>query len=110
MQAIVPGVQRDVALSSSRSGAEVSSIAQDMKRILVPIDFSDATLPVINLARQLAKALDAEIHLIHVKELTPTAFAGRHVGYGLAGMPELAPVSGVPVPRFDSMRADNSRE
>ncbi len=58
-----------------------------MKRILVPIDFSDVTPPVINLARQLAKALDAEIHLIHVKELTPTAFAadlivmGRH-GHG----------------------------
>jgi nucleotide-binding universal stress UspA family protein len=74
-----------------------------MKRILVPIDFSDVTLPVINLARQLAKALDAEIHLIHVKELTPTAFAAGMLESGLAGMPELAPVSGVPVPRSDSM-------
>jgi nucleotide-binding universal stress UspA family protein len=73
-----------------------------MKRILVPIDFSDATLRVINLAQQLAKALDAEIHLVHVKELTAAAAPGT-LGYGLAGMPELAPMSGVPLPVFDSM-------
>jgi nucleotide-binding universal stress UspA family protein len=35
-----------------------------MKSLLVPIDFSDATPHVIDLARQLAKALDAEIHLV----------------------------------------------
>src|SRR5438874_727007 len=74
-----------------------------MKRILVPIDFSDVTPPVINLARQLAKALDAEIHLIHVKELTPTAFAAGMLESGLAGMPELEPVSGVPGSGFNSM-------
>src|SRR5436309_3008675 len=75
-----------------------------MKRILVPIDFSDATPRVIDLARQLAKALDAEIHLVHVRELAaaPNAFGGT-LGYGLAGMPELAPMSGVPVPDFDPM-------
>ena len=73
-----------------------------MKRILVPIDFSDATLRVIDLAQQLAKALDAEIHLIHVKELTAAAAPGT-LGYGLASMPELAPMSGIPVPVFDPM-------
>ena len=73
-----------------------------MKRILVPIDFSDVTPPVIDLARQLAKALGAEIHLIHVKELTAAAAPGT-LGYGLAGMPELAPMSGVPVPGFEPM-------
>ena len=72
-----------------------------MKRILVPIDFSDATLRVIDLAQQLAKALDAEIHLVHVK-LTAAAAPGT-LGYGLAGMPELAPMSGVPVSVFDPM-------
>src|SRR5437660_4923996 len=72
-----------------------------MKCILVPIDFSDVTPPVINLARQLAKALDAEIHLVHVKELT--AATPGTLGYGLAGMPELAPMSGVPVPGFEPM-------
>jgi nucleotide-binding universal stress UspA family protein len=73
-----------------------------MKRILVPIDFSDATTRVINLARQLARALDAEIHLVHVKELSAAAAPGT-LGYGLAGMPELAPMSGVPVPGLDPM-------
>jgi len=73
-----------------------------MKRILVPIDFSGATPPVIDLARQLAKALDAEIHLVHVKELTAAAAPGA-LGYGLTGMPELAPMSGMPVPVFDPL-------
>ena len=66
-----------------------------MKCILVPIDFSDVTHPVLDLARQLAKALGAEIHVLHVKELTAAAMPGT-LGYGLAGMPELAPMSGVP--------------
>jgi nucleotide-binding universal stress UspA family protein len=73
-----------------------------MKRILVPIDFSDVTPRVIGVAQQLAKALDAEIHLIHVRELSATATPGA-LGYGLSGMPELAPMSGVPVPVFDPM-------
>ena len=62
-----------------------------MKRILVPVDFSDVSRPVIDLARQLAKALDAEIHLVHVKELTAATAPGT-LGYGLVGMPELAPM------------------
>lgn len=73
-----------------------------MKRLLVPIDFSDATPRVIDLARQLARALDAEIHLVHVKELSAAATPST-LGYGLAGMPELAPMSGVPVPGLDPM-------
>src|SRR5881392_2051391 len=74
-----------------------------MKRILVPIDFSDATPRVIDLAQQLAKALDAEIHLLHVRELTAAATPGT-LGYGLAGMPELAPMAGVPVTGFEPMQ------
>jgi len=73
-----------------------------MKRILVPIDFSDVTPSVIDLARQLAKALDAEIHLVHVREITAAPMPGS-LGYGLAGMPELAPMTGVPVPGFEPM-------
>jgi Universal stress protein family. len=67
-------------LSASRSNRCVAILRQgdapvkidgaNMKCILVPIDFSDVTPPVIDLARQLAKALSAEIHLVHVKELT----------------------------------------
>ena len=73
-----------------------------MKCILVPIDFSDVTPPVIDLARRLAKPLGAEIHLVHVKELTAGATPGT-LGYGLAGMSELAPMAGVPVPGFEPM-------
>ena len=73
-----------------------------MKCILVPIDFSDVTPPVIDLARKLAKALDAEIDLVHVKEITAAATPGT-LGYGLAGMAELAPMSGVPAPGFEPM-------
>ena len=73
-----------------------------MKRILVAVDFSDATPGVIHLARQLAKALDAEIHLVHVREITAAPMPGS-LGYGLAGMPELAPMTGVPVPGFEPM-------
>jgi nucleotide-binding universal stress UspA family protein len=71
-----------------------------MKSILVPIDFSDATPPVIDLARELAKGLDAEIFLVHVKELSAATAPGAF-GYGLTGMPELAPMSGMTVPAFD---------
>ena len=71
-----------------------------MKCILVAIDFSDVTPSVIDVAGQLAKALEAEIHLVHVKELTAATEPGT-LGYGLAAMPELAPMSGVPVPMFD---------
>jgi nucleotide-binding universal stress UspA family protein len=73
-----------------------------MKRILVPIDFSDVTPLVIDLARQLAKAFDAEIHLVHVKEITAAAPPGT-LGYGIAGMSELAPMAGIPVPGFEPM-------
>jgi nucleotide-binding universal stress UspA family protein len=73
-----------------------------MKRILAPIDFSDITPRVIGVAQQLATALNAEIHLIHVRELSAAAAPGA-LGYGLAGTPELAPMSGVPVPVFDPM-------
>jgi nucleotide-binding universal stress UspA family protein len=74
-----------------------------MKCILVPIDFSEVTSPVIELARALAKALGAEIHLIHVKELTAAATPGT-LGYGLAGMAELSPMTGVPAPGFQPVQ------
>jgi nucleotide-binding universal stress UspA family protein len=67
-----------------------------MKIILVPIDFSAATSRVLDLAGQVAKSFGAEIHLVHVKKLSaavpPSAF-----GYGVAGMPELMPMSSLPI-------------
>src|SRR5260370_291561 len=80
-----------------------------MKRILVPIDFSDVTPRVIGVAQQLATALDAEIHLIHVRELSAAA-APDALGYGLAGMPELSPMSGVPGPLFDTMPVNETQK
>jgi len=84
------------------SDAPVKLDTANMKCILVPIDFSDVTPPVIDLARELAKVFGAEIHLIHVKQLTAAATPGT-LGYGLAGMPELAPMTGLPVPGFEAM-------
>jgi nucleotide-binding universal stress UspA family protein len=70
-----------------------------MKRILVPIDFSDVTPAAIDLARQLGQAFGAAIHLVHVKELTAAPAPGA-LEYGLAGVSELARIAGVPVPGF----------
>jgi len=73
-----------------------------VKHVLIAIDFSEGTPWVIHLARQLAKALAAEIHLVHVREITAAPMPGS-LGYGLAGMPELAPMTGVPVPGFEPL-------
>src|SRR5205823_11150319 len=74
-----------------RSG--LISNSRHMKCILVPIDCSDATPGVVDLAREIAKAFGAEVHLLHVKELSVAPVPGG-IGYGLASMPELTPISG----------------
>ena len=80
-----------------------------MKTILVAIDFSDITRAVINVARQIAKALDAEVHLVHVREFRAAAAPGS-LGYGLAGMAELAPMSGVPMPGLEPTAVAESED
>src|SRR5437764_7559302 len=80
-----------------------------MKSILVAIDFSDITPAVIDVARQIAKALDAEIHLVHVREFRAAAAPGS-LGYGLAGMAELAPMSGVPMPGLEAAAVGESED
>lgn len=50
-----------------------------MKKLLVPIDFSDATPLIIKQAVKLAKSLDGEIRLIHVVAPEPD-FIGDDVG------------------------------
>lgn len=67
-----------------------------MKSILVPIDFSDATPRVLDQAKQVAQAFRAEIHLVQVNEIMP-AVPPSTFGYGVAGMPELMPMSTGPV-------------
>jgi nucleotide-binding universal stress UspA family protein len=71
-----------------------------MKTILVAIDFSGTTPGVIDVARHIAKPLNAEIHLVHVRQFRAAAAPGS-LGYGLAGMAELAPMSGVPMPGLE---------
>jgi nucleotide-binding universal stress UspA family protein len=69
-----------------------------MKTLLVAIDYSDATEPVVDLVRDLAKALGAEVHLIHVKEVSGTPATGA-MTYGALGMTEM--MSGGPVPMLE---------
>lgn len=61
-----------------------------MKNILVPIDFSNATGRVLDLARQLGKAFGATIHLVHVREIS-APLSVSPLGYGALGIPEIAP-------------------
>jgi nucleotide-binding universal stress UspA family protein len=68
-----------------------------MKSILVPIDCSAATSRVLELARKVAQAFSAEIHLVHVREIQST-LPVTPLGYGGLGMPEMVPMAGVPVP------------
>jgi nucleotide-binding universal stress UspA family protein len=67
-----------------------------MKSILVPIDFSTATPHVLDLARQVAKSFGADIHLVHVTELS-AAVPPSVLGYGASGMSDFMPVSSLPV-------------
>jgi nucleotide-binding universal stress UspA family protein len=68
-----------------------------MKSILVPVDCSAATRHVLDLAEQVAGAFNAEIHLVYVKEVAP-AVPPSAFGYGVAGMPELMPMSSPTIP------------
>jgi nucleotide-binding universal stress UspA family protein len=83
-----------------------------MKSILVPIDYSNATHAVVDFVRALAKALNAEIHLVHVKELAAPAAAGA-MGYGVFGVPDMVSMSGGPVTgveRITSTRQQDETE
>lgn len=78
-----------------------------MKNILVPIDCSAATPGVLDLARQLATAFQAELHLIHVREL-PSALPTVPLGYGALGMPEMAPLGGMSFPVVETAEGSGS--
>ena len=68
-----------------------------MKSILVPIDCSGATSHVLDLAKQVARAFSAEIHLVYVKEVVPV-MPPSAFGYAVGGMPELMPTSSPTIP------------
>jgi nucleotide-binding universal stress UspA family protein len=68
-----------------------------MKRILVPVDFSPAMEGVLALARVMARAFDAELHLVHVREIAAVpVFPAATIGYPGIGMPEMGMAGGLP--------------
>ena len=69
-----------------------------MKTILVPVDFSPAMECVLALARQVAQAFGAELHLLHVREIAALpVFPAATVGYPGIGMPEMGMAGGAPM-------------
>jgi nucleotide-binding universal stress UspA family protein len=54
------------------------------RTILVPIDYSDVTDALLDEARQLATALDAGLHLVHVVAMDQTIYSPCHAGAGTA--------------------------
>jgi nucleotide-binding universal stress UspA family protein len=84
-----------------------------MKRILVPVDFSPAMEGVLSHARELARALEAELHLIHVREIAAVpVFPAATIGYPGIGMPEMGMPGGLPVggPGYLPVDAPNDKE
>ena len=68
-----------------------------MKRILVPVDFSPAMEGVLTLAGQMARAFEAELHLVHVREIAAVpVFPAATIGYPGIGMPEMGMAGGMP--------------
>jgi nucleotide-binding universal stress UspA family protein len=70
-----------------------------MKRILVPVDFSPAMEGMLALANEMARALGAELHLVHVREIAAVpVFPAATIGYPGIGMPEMGMTGGLPTP------------
>ena len=69
-----------------------------MKAILVPVDFSPAMECVLALARQVAQAFGAELHLVHVREIVALpVFPAATGGYPGIGIPEMGMAGGLPM-------------
>lgn len=66
-----------------------------MKRILVPVDFSPAMESVLALAREMACAFQAELHLVHVREGAALPVFPATIGYPGMGMPEMTLTGGM---------------
>jgi nucleotide-binding universal stress UspA family protein len=67
-----------------------------MKRILVPVDFSPAMEGTLTHAREMARALGAELHLVHVREIAAVpVFPAATIGYPGIGMPEMGMAGGL---------------
>ncbi|MGI8890387.1 MAG: universal stress protein [Chthoniobacterales bacterium] len=61
-----------------------------MKRILVPVDFSPAMEGVLQHACEMARVFQAELHLVHVREIAAMpVFPTATIGYPGIGIPEM---------------------
>jgi nucleotide-binding universal stress UspA family protein len=68
-----------------------------MKKILVPVDFSPAMEGVLAVAGETARAFDAELHLVHVRDIAAVpVFPAATIGYPGIGMPEMGMADGLP--------------
>ena len=88
-----------------------------MKKLLVPLDFSPAVARVLEVARELAQAFTAEVHLIHVQAAAAELplFPAATAGYPGFGVPEIARTETVPmamadVPSGEAARRERSRK
>lgn len=73
-----------------------------MKRILVPVDFSPAMESVLSLAREMARAFEAELHLVHIREVPALpVYPATAIGYPGIGMAEMNMTGGaMPIPEI----------
>ena len=68
-----------------------------MKKILVPVDFSPAMEGVLAVADEIASCCDADLHLVHVREIAALpVFPAATIGYPGIGMPEMGMADGLP--------------
>lgn len=78
-----------------------------MKRILVPVDFSPAMEGVLARAREMARALEAELHIVHVREIAPVpVFPAATIGYSGIGLPEMGMAGGLALGESGYLSAD----
>ena len=78
-----------------------------MKRILVPVDFSPAMEDTLTHAREMARALGAELHLVHVREIAAVpVFPAATIGYPGIGMPEMGMAGGFSIGAPSYLPAD----
>ena len=82
-----------------------------MKRILIPVDFSPAMEPVLALGREIARAFEAEVHLVHVREIAAVpVFPAATIGYPGMGLPEMGMAGAVPMAREELVSADSPND
>ena len=60
--------QRNARISCARRSKDARPSALKIKNVLVPIDFSERSLELLEYARTLTKQFGADLHLIHVYE------------------------------------------